>query len=285
MAILFPCLLVPFMDVIRSRWVSVAVILAAVSLPLILMEFFFTRERVSQTDADTAEKVSLSSQFRCCMKSRSWVVLMVYLAVINLVNALFSAATFYYCNWVLGTYNDGHTQALFYALSQAPLGIGILLCNPLARKLGKRNSMLLGMVISTLGAALCLLNPRSLPIVLAGQFVRSIGLIPGTYMISSMLGDALDDVEQVSGQRCDGFSSSVYNCIVTIMGGVALCIFNYGISHLGYQAPTADVIPVQNDAIQSFILFCVIGVQLIAYPLIAVITRFMKPDRQKTQAA
>ena len=42
-----------------------------------------------------------------------------------------------------------------------------------------------------------------------------------------MLGDALDDVEQVSGQRCNGFSSSVYNCIATIMSGVALCIFNY----------------------------------------------------------
>ncbi|MDE6259468.1 MAG: hypothetical protein K2M42_01195 [Oscillospiraceae bacterium] len=41
-----------------------------------------------------------------------------------------------------------------------------------------------------------------------------------------------------------------------------------------------DVIPVQNDAIQSFIIFCVIGVQLIAYPIIAVVTRFMKPDRK-----
>ena len=279
-AILFPCLLVPFMGVIGERWIAVAAVLAIVSLPLILLEFFFTRERVALSVAGSDETVSLSTQLSCCVKSRSWVALMIYLTVINLINALFSAGTFYYCNWVLGSYNDGYTQALFYALGQAPLGMGLLLCNPLAKKLGKRNSMMLGMIVSTLGAGLCLINPRSLAVVLAGQFIRALGLIPGTYMVSSMLGDALDDVERVSGQRCDGFSSSVFNCIVTIMGGVALCIFNFGISHLGYQAPTADVIPVQNGTIQTFIVFCVIGVQLIAYPLIAVITRFMRPDRQ-----
>lgn len=261
-AILFPCVLVPFMGVSESRWVMIALIIAGVSFPMILFEFFFTRERVqanvvsSQKDkaaigsnetaearavSGQAEKISLKEQLSCCLKSQSWVVLMIYLTIINLVNALFSAGTFYYCNWVLGSYNDGHTQALFYALGQAPLGI-----------------------------------------VLTGQIIRTVGLIPSTYMVSSMLGDALDDVEQKSGKRCDGFSSSVFNCITTIAGGVALCLFNYGISHLRYQAPTAEVIPVQNDAIQGFLIFCLIGVQLIAYPLIGILTRFFKEKRNIT---
>lgn len=279
-AILFPCLLVPFMSVIRARWVGMALVLALAAFPMILMEYFFTRERVTGSRDDKAERVTLKSQMKGCLKSRSWVALMVYLIILNLINSFFSAGTFYYCNWVLGSYNDGITQAVFYALGQAPLGIGILLCGPLAGRFGKRNSILLGAAVSTLGVALCLVNPRNLVIVLAGQFIRAVGLIPSTYMVSTLLGDALDDVERVSGQRCDGFSSSVFNCIVTIMSGVALGIFNYGISHLGYQAPTAEAIPMQNDAIQTFIIFCVIGIQLIAYPLIGLITRFMRPDRK-----
>ena len=118
---------------------------------------------------------------------------------------------------------------------------------------------------------ICLFNPENLVLVLAGQVVRTIGLIPSTCMISSMLGDALDEVEQVSGKRCDGFSSSVMNCITTLMGGIALCIFNFGISRLGYQAPTEIMIPVQNDAVQKFIIFCVIGVQAAVYPVIALL--------------
>ena len=63
--------------------------------------------------------------------------------IVNLSNYLFSASTFYYCNWVLGSYNDGVTQTIFYALRQAPLGIGILLCTPFANRFGTCNSILL----------------------------------------------------------------------------------------------------------------------------------------------
>lgn len=278
-AILFPCVIVPLLGVSESRWVTAAIVIAVFSFPLMLMEFFFTRERVKMTDAAPKEKVSLSHQLGCCLKSRNWVVLMVYLIIIHLVNSLFSTATFYYCNWVLGSYNDGYTQALFYALGQAPLGVGVLLCGPITKKLGKRNALLLGMIVATAGVGMCLIDPKNLALVLAGQVIRTVGLIPSTYMVSSMLGDALDDVERVSGERCDGFSSSVFNCIITIAGGVALCAFNFGISHLGYQAPTADAIPVQSSTIQGFLIFCVIGVQLIAYPLIAVLTRFFPKDK------
>lgn len=79
---------------------------------------------------------------------------MVYLIVIQIVNALFSASTLYYCNWVLGSYNDGYTQALFYALGQAPLGVGLLLCTPICRKFGKRNAMMGGFVLSFAGAVI-----------------------------------------------------------------------------------------------------------------------------------
>ena len=274
-AILFPCIVVPLIGVNRRLWVSVMLGVAAVALPMILLEYFFTRERVTEQsrmqEKTESEKISLREQLRCCLKSRQWVILMIYLILIQTVNAMFSASTFYYCNWVLGSYNDGYTQALFYALGQAPLGIGIVLCRPICNKLGKGKAMVGGFVLAFAGVLICLINPGNLVLVLAGQVVRTIGLIPSTFMISSMLGDALDEVEQVSGRRCDGFSSSVMNCITTMMGGIALCIFNFGISRLGYQAPTETYIPVQNAAVQNFIVFCVIGVQAVAYPVIVLL--------------
>ncbi len=115
-AILFPCVLVPFMGVIRERWVIMAIILASITFPMILLEYFFTRERVIDTKEEKSQKITLREQVRCCLISRSWVVLMTYLVIVNLINSLFSAGTFCYCNWVLGRYNDGFTQAAFYAL-------------------------------------------------------------------------------------------------------------------------------------------------------------------------
>lgn len=132
-AILFPCLLVPFMGVNGGRWIGIAVTIALVSFPLILLEFFFTRERVTDDKSEATEKVTLRTQLKYCLMSRSWIVLMIYLIIVNLINSLFSTGTFYYCNWVLGSYNDGFTQAIFYALGQAPLGIGICCAIPWQR--------------------------------------------------------------------------------------------------------------------------------------------------------
>ena len=282
-AILFPCLVVPMIGVNRRSWMGIMLAVAVAAFPMILIEYFFTRERVTEESRGKEKKqetvLSLKQQFKCCLKSRNWIVLMLYLVVLQVVNALFSAGTFYYCNWVLGSYNDGFTQALFYALGQAPLGIGILACTPVCKRFGKRNAMMGGFVLSFIGVILCLLNPRDLVLVLAGQFIRTIGLIPSSFMISSLLGDALDDVEKVSGERCDGFSSSVFNCIITMASGVALCIFNYGITYLGYQAPTAAAVPVQNPGVQNFMIFSVIGVQAVAYPLIVALLLFLRNEK------
>lgn len=277
-AILFPCLVVPMIGVNRKAWLVVMLTVAVFTFPMILIEYFYTRERVTEENRGKKEKrtISLKQQFRCCLKSRNWIMLMIYLVVMQVVNALFNVGTFYYCNWVLGNYNDGYTQALFYALGQAPLGVGILFCTPVCKRFGKRNAMMGGFVLSFIGVIICLMNTRNLMIVLAGQVIRTVGLIPSSFMISSLLGDALDDVEQVSGERCDGFSSSVYNCIVTMASGVALCIFNYGITYLGYQAPTAAAIPVQNMGVQNFMIFCVIGLQAVAYPVILCLLFFFK---------
>lgn len=94
-AILFPCLVVPMIGVDRRAWTGVMLAVAAAAFPMVLTEYFYTRERVTEADkGERKEKtVFLRRQFQCCLKSRSW---------------------------VLGHYNDGYTQALFYTFGQAP---------------------------------------------------------------------------------------------------------------------------------------------------------------------
>lgn len=190
-------------------------------------------------------------------------------------------SVFYYCNWVLGSYNDGYTQMLFYALGNAPLGFGVFLCQPLVKKLGRKKSIQLGYVVAAIGIGICLLNPYSLKYVLIGQVVKSTGLIPSTFLTSTLLADALDDVEAVTGERIDGVSSAVYNVIGTITVGIALCILNFGLSHLGYQAPGRNYIPKQCDAVKNFLIIIAIGAQIIVYPVLAILFQFFKIEVNK----
>ena len=135
-----------------------------------------------------------------------------------------------------------------------------------------------GLALATIGGIICLTSPGSLPVVLSGQLVRSIGLIPVTFMMPGFLGDALDDVKRKSNIRCDGFTSSVYNCIITMAGGIALFIFNLGIARFGYIAPTENYIPVQPEAVNRFIIFCVIGLLTATYPVLLALFSLFQTD-------
>ena len=134
--------------------------------------------------------------------------------------------------------------------------------------------MMYGFLLAAAGCLLCVCNPLSLPLVLAGQFIKAVGLIPSAYMVTTLLADALDDVEEKSFRRCDGFSSSVFNIITTVSAGIALCIFNFFLTRLGYQAPGAGILPVQNSGVQGFLIFSALGSQVLCYIILAVLMFF-----------
>ena len=285
LALVFPMVILPIIGVDRSRWVTVMLITALIAVPLLLLQYLFTRERVTEAERaagikEKTVKLSLRAQFACCRKSRSWVLLMIYFAALGLVNAISSSAIFYYCNWVLGTYNDGITQVLFYAIGNLPMGIGVFLCNPICKKLGRTNAMVGGFIMAIAGLALCVLFPKNLPLVLAGQFIKACGTIPSGYLASVLLSEALDDVQNQSGVRCDGFTSSLYNSVLTLAGGIGVSVINAGMAVFGYVAPSATTVVAQSQSVQNFFTFCQMGAPLMVYPMLAILlARFGKAGK------
>lgn len=81
------------------------------------------------------------------------------------------------------------------------------------------------------------------------QFIKACGTIPSTYLASVLLSEALDDVHAKSGVRCDGFTSSLYNSMLTITSGLAVSLLNGGMALFGYLAPAAGAIPTQPQAV------------------------------------
>lgn len=280
-AVLFPTLLLPRIGVDQQAWQAFALILAAIATPLMLAEYYFTRERVTEANqtasvSSTSDRSSMHQQLHLCAKSPQWLTYVAYLLITTLFNQLSNASIFYYCNWVLGEYNDGITQMLFYAIGNAPLGFGVFLCQPLCRKLGRYRAMIYGFCLAAVGGFLCLLAPTNLFLVLAGQFMKATGLIPSTFLVNTLMADALDDVERTNQCRLDGFSSSAFAIITTLASGAAVGIFNLCLGLFGYQPPAgeaAGLIPVQNNLVQGFFIFCSLGAPLISSLLLAVLLK------------
>lgn len=62
-----------------------------------------------------------------------------------------------------------------------------------------------------------------------------------------------------------------------------MCILNLGLTQLGYAAPSMEWIPVQNEAVQNFFIFCTVGLQTVLYPLIAAVLFMEKHEKDNKE--
>ena len=238
-ALVFPMVIMPMIGVDQSKWITLMSILAIVALPLTLTEYFFTKERVTeeQADVDETEKIPFRTQLKTILTDKYMILMYIYFFVYTIGTTLKNMGLVYYCNYVLGTYNDGITQMLVSVIGGIPMGIGIFAVWPLAKRFGKRNVTMVGFVLYAIGSLICWLFPTNLVIVLVGQFIKNIGGLPCAYVFMALFADCLDHLEWKKGIRADGTAMSIYNIIAVAMVGIMTGVFNWMLAKAGYLAP------------------------------------------------
>lgn len=283
-AMLFPALILPNIGVDQGKWIRMIIVFSIVVLPCVMMEYFFTKERITEEAAEMSEEAktfTLGQQIKACCSSKYWLIMMGAIIIIQICTNIQNTSLIYYCNWVLGTYSDGFTQTIVSAIGNAPLGFGILIMWPLVKKFSKRNVMLAGFALSLVGVGVFYINPANMSTVLAGLMIRAFGALPITYIVMAMLADALDHVEWKAGFRCDGFSMSVYTIIFTVTAGIAQGIFNLGLSLTGYVPPAADGSWVEQSAtVKNFFVFGYQGLFAVGMVVLFALFWFYKVERE-----
>ena len=281
-ALLFPAVIMPMLGAYYDKWVLVMSILACLALPFTLIEYYFTKERVTEEVHSTGEvrNVSFREQLGACFSSKYWIMMVVYMLMFQIMSNIMTISLPYFCNWVLGTYNDGTTQAILSVVGKAPLGFGVFILWPLVKKFGKRKVMIVGFLMAAAAMGFCLTNPRGMPVMLAGSLIYALGFLP-SYVYTALMADTLDYVEYDKGIRADGLTASVFTIVMTISVGIGQGIFNMGLTTAGYVAPVqgADgVWNVQNAATQDFITFAYVAIPLICLAVMAIIMIFLNVE-------
>lgn len=254
-ALIFPMAIIPSLGTSKTMWIICMSILSCISLPLVLLEYYFTKERVTaESNGQEEKKIPFTLQLKAIFTDKYMLLLLGYFLLYTLTSQLKNVALPYYCNYVLGTYSDGITQTLVSVLGGIPMGIGIFAVWPLAKKFGKKNITVIGFVLYAVGSAICWMAPTNLYIVLVGQFIKNIGGLPCAYVFMALFADTLDNLEWKNGFRCDGIAMSAYSVIITAAAGIVTGIFNGGIAAAGYIAPeTVTVAPELTEAMQKIL--------------------------------
>ena len=283
-ALVFPMVIMPAIGADKSKWIVLMSVLSILALPLTLLEYFFTKERVTLENQGTEEAaIPFRAQLKAIFTDRYMLIIYAYFLIYTFGTSIKNLSLVYFCNYVLGTYNDGITQTLISVIGGIPMGIGIFAVWPLAKKFGKRNVTLVGFILYAIGSAVCWLFPTNMVIMLVGQFIKNIGGLPCSHVFMALFADVLDHVEWRSGIRCDGIAMSVYNIIAVAMVGICTGVFNGMLSQSGYVAPSVvggvTVAAEQSAAVKSAITFGFVGLEVITGIILAVLLVFLNVEK------
>ena len=283
-ALVFPMVIMPMLGVDKAKWIATMTILSVLALPLTLLEYYFTKERVTlEVQEEHKKNIPFFRQIKTVFSDKYLAIIYVYFLVYTLGSSIKNISLPYFCNYVLGSYNDGITQTLLSVIGGIPMGIGIFAVWPLAKRFGKRNVTAAGFVLYAVGGIVCWLFPTNMVMMLIGQFIKNIGGLPCAYVFMALFADVLDHMEWKNHSRCDGIAMSVYNIIACALIGICTGIFNGLLSSAGYVEPElvegVTVAAAQSEAVKSVITFSFVGLEVITGIVLAIVLVFLDVEK------
>jgi GPH family glycoside/pentoside/hexuronide:cation symporter len=204
-----------------GAWQITFSILSIAAVVLFFLCFLGTKERVgSSTKKEDAIPVKIA--VRALLKNKYWYLLVINSILLTIGNQASSGANIYFAKYALG---DETLVGLLALTSAAPMFIALFFMAPLAQKLGKRNLVFSGSLVSLVGMAVQCINPASMVLILVGNIIRGLGLSGTTAVGFVMIADAIDYGEWKTGVRTEGLvysASSFGGKVGTGLGSAAL---------------------------------------------------------------
>ncbi|MBR4209071.1 MAG: MFS transporter [Lachnospiraceae bacterium] len=265
----------PIYDTLASynAWKVFVIALLVITIVGALIEYFFTRERVTEETAGTSKETKaalpIGKQAAICFKDHFWVIMMVFFFLYQLGGMLKNVSQNYFCTAMfkdaMGNYTvayGGQLQGTLAIIGAIPTAIGMVISLPLANMLGsKGKAILCGAAVAVLGGLLGMIAPNNFVIVVISFVVKALGSTPAMYLSLALLADIFDHQEAVYGARTDGLSMTIYGAIMAGMTGLATGVLNAVLSAVNYDVATLQT----NEALRAAMPWVFIGGETICY--------------------
>lgn len=186
------------------------IVLSVCAVPLILMEYYYTKERVvedvNKEAADgNASKVPLKAQLKALFTNRFYVILIVLVTLQGVLDTFKGGnVQYYYVQYLLGGVENPAMQTIYSIVTGVPMGIGAIAIYPLAKKFGIKNVTIGGYALVLIGSLMGFFFPDVMVPAIIGGFLRNLGWLPNSYIFITLLYYAYDDIEFRSGIRVEG---------------------------------------------------------------------------------
>ena len=269
-----------------NAWKVFVFALILITLIGVIIEYFFTRERVTEESMGQAESqaaLPVSRQAAICLKDKYWIIMMVFFFLYQFGGMIKNVSQNYYCTSMFTDANGNYTvayggqlQGILSIVGAIPTAIGMVIALPLANILGsKAKAILSGAVVAVIGGAIGFIAPNNFAVVVTSFIIKALGSTPAMYLSLALLADIFDHQEAVNGVRTDGFSMTVYGAIIAGMTGLTTGVLNMVLSATNYDVATLQT----NEALRAAMPWVFIGGETLCYLGIFLFFLFMKVEK------
>jgi GPH family glycoside/pentoside/hexuronide:cation symporter len=270
-----------------NHWKIFVIALIAITVVGVLIEYFFTRERVTEEtmglETEAKPALPVKEQFRICLKDKFWIIMMVFFFLYQFGGMIKNVSQNYFCTAMfkdaLGNYTvayGGEMQGLLAIIGAVPTAVGMLIALPLANLLGsKKKAILAGAILAVIGGVIGMIAPDNFVVVTISFVVKALGSTPAMYLSLALLADVFDHQEAVHGVRTDGLSMTIYGAIMAGMTGLTTGVLNAVLSAVNYDVATLQT----NEALRAAMPWVFIGGETICYLGIFLIFLFMGVEK------
>ena len=214
------------------------IVLSIIAIPLVLLEYYYTRERViedvTQLD-ENANAVPLKEQFKALFTNKYWVILTLLVLLQGIVdNFKGGNVQYFYIKFMLDGANNGFMYTIYQIVTGVPLGIGAFAIYPIAKRVGIKNMTIGGYTLVLIGSIIGWMFPDQLIPAMVGGFLRNLGWLPNAYIFATLMCYAFDSVEYKSGVRLEGLmamgivSATMWLIYAPFAGGYESAILQMG---------------------------------------------------------
>ena len=271
-----------------AHWKIFVIALIVITVIGVLIEYFFTRERVTEESFVSGEQTEVKAalpikkQAAICFKDKFWLIMMLFFFLYQFGGMIRNVSQNYFCTAMFadaqGNYtvaNGGQLQGLLAIIGAVPTAAGMLIALPLANKIGKGKAILSGAVLAVIGGVIGMMFPSDYTMVVVSFVVKSLGSTPAMYLSLALLADILDHQEAIHGSRTDGLTMTIYGAIMAGMTGLTTGVLNMVLSSVNYDVATLQT----NDTLRAAMPWLFIGGETICYLAIFLSFLFMRVER------
>ncbi len=282
-SMVFPILASNILKNDRTKWLMIMIFVAIITALTIILQYKFTRERVTEEDlvADPSAQekkvktASMKEQLKAVTSEKWWWIIIVFYMLFQWSGAIKNGAMTQFCEWVVGldmvNGDWGIAQTILSIAGALPMAAAVVVVMPLAGRIGKAKTTFIFLVIGFLGGLVAGLFPENLVMVGLGVGIKCLGSSPACYLILAMLADVIDHIEYKTGMRTDGLTMSIYSSLMVAATPIGSAILNALLSVFGFDQNLVFGEGAQSASARMALSVSYIWIETICYGICALL--------------